>query len=114
MATDIFVANQAAAVNLDGVEIILKKDVTRVRAGHPLLRKYPTLFEPILVQYDVEQATSRPGEQRGAPTPPPAPAAPAAPTPEPDPEPVAPEPEKKPDHETKAATRAAAKAADGK
>ena len=36
----------------------------RVREGHWLLEKYPELFEPIRVQYDVEQATAAPGETR--------------------------------------------------
>ena len=36
-----------------------------IREGHPLLRAYPQMFEPLRVVYDVvEKATAAPGEKR--------------------------------------------------
>lgn len=67
-SSDIYVAKESFATELDGQSVIVQKDVTRVRAGHPLLKGRENLFELLSVQYDVEQATSKPGEQRGAPT----------------------------------------------
>lgn len=45
----------------------VRKDQTRVRAGHPLLQANPQYFEPASegVQFDVEQMTAAPGEKRG-------------------------------------------------
>ena len=64
---DIYVATESGAVELDGTPVMVYKGMTRVRAGHRLLRQYPSMFEPIdlLVHYDVEQATAAPGEKRG-------------------------------------------------
>jgi len=42
--------------------------VTRIREGHPLLKRYPDWFAPVEdqhVHYDVETATAAPGELRG-------------------------------------------------
>lgn len=66
-AADIYVAKESFVTHFEGAEIIVHKGSTRVRAGHPLLKGREALFEPLKVHYDVEQATSRPGEQRGAP-----------------------------------------------
>ena len=66
-SSDIYIANETFATELDGQSIIVQKDVTRVRAGHPLLKGKKDLFTLLTVQFDVEQATAKPGEQRGAP-----------------------------------------------
>lgn len=89
MGNDIYVANTAGALNFDGQEVVIQKGVTRVRAGHGLLKKYPQYFDPIKIHFDVEQASARPGEQRGAPA---ATVVATAPAPEPEPA-AAPEPE---------------------
>lgn len=94
--SDIYVATESFATTLDGESVSIQKDRTRVRVGHILLKRHPEFFAPLTVHYDVEQATSRPGEQRGAP-------APAAPAPEPEPVPAPePEPVKAPEPEAKA------------
>lgn len=64
---DIYVAQETGAVELDGSPVMIYKGVTRVRAGHSLLRDHPTMFAPIDlgVHYDVEQASAAPGEKRG-------------------------------------------------
>lgn len=61
---DILVPRDTFLVELDGNRIILHKGVTRVRAGHPLTVGREELFEPIGLDYDVEQATAAPGEKR--------------------------------------------------
>lgn len=76
-SADIYVAKESFTTIFEGVEIVVRAGTTRVRAGHPLLKGKAALFEPLEVHYDIEQATSAPGEARGAP----APVAPAAPTP---------------------------------
>lgn len=48
---------------IDGVEYSLNSGHF-FREGHPVLAKYPELFEPVRVQFDVEQATDNPGETR--------------------------------------------------
>lgn len=65
MTDQIYVATDNGTVNLDGQNIQIRKGVTRVRAGHPLLAGREHLFEPLHVHYDVEQATAAPGERRG-------------------------------------------------
>lgn len=76
--SDIYVANDSFTTVLDGVPIVVHKGQTRVRAGHPLLKGKAALFDLLTVQYDVEQATKAPGEQRAAPA-----SAPAKPADEP-------------------------------
>jgi len=68
-SSDIYVAKQSFATELDGVPIIVNRGATRVRAGHPLLKGREDLFELITVQYDIEKATAAPGERRAAPAP---------------------------------------------
>jgi hypothetical protein len=65
--TDIYVCKESAAFEYGGDMVVVHKGVTRVRAGHPMLRDHPELFDPIDVHYDwpgVEQATAAPGEKR--------------------------------------------------
>ena len=64
MAGKLYVAVETFSV--DGYRTITK-DVTRVREGHPLLTQFAHLFREADAHYewDVEQATSGPGEKRG-------------------------------------------------
>lgn len=62
----IFVAKESFTTEVDGVPTIIRAGLDRVRAGHPLLEGREHLFEPLTVQYDVEQATAAPGERRVA------------------------------------------------
>jgi len=63
---EIFVARESFATELDGVPISVFGGVTRVRAGHPLLKGREQMFEPITVHYDVDdQPSPARGETRG-------------------------------------------------
>lgn len=61
---EIFVPKEPFTAQVDGTDMAFTPQ-TLVREGHPILEKYPHLFEPVRVHYDVEQATSSPGEKRG-------------------------------------------------
>lgn len=62
----IYVARESFTTELaDGTPIHVRSGVTRVREGHPLLVGREELFEPMTVDYEVEQATAAPGEKRG-------------------------------------------------
>lgn len=75
MTDEIFVAKESFTTTLDGQSIVVNKGVTRVRAGHPLLKGRMAFFEPLTVHYEIERATAGPGERRGeAPAPAPKPA----------------------------------------
>lgn len=67
--SDVYVCKESGAFVYNGQMVVVNKDVTRVRKGHPMLDQYPELFEPITVHYDVEQATAGPGEKRSLSTP---------------------------------------------
>jgi hypothetical protein len=60
----IYVAKDSFLTIVDGVEVMISKGKTRVREGHPLLNGRSELFEPLTVDYDIEQATAAPGEKR--------------------------------------------------
>lgn len=60
----IFVPIESFITSLDGVDVTFRRDVTRVREGHPILTRFPDKFREIVVDYEVEQATSAPGERR--------------------------------------------------
>lgn len=60
----VYVPKEDFWTDVDGVPTLFKRDMTRVREGHDLLRTHGNLFEVIHVQYDVEQATDAPGELR--------------------------------------------------
>jgi hypothetical protein len=64
---DIYVATESGSCEVAGENHVFVKGITRVRAGHPLLKAVPDYFKPIEleVHYDVEQATAAPGERRG-------------------------------------------------
>lgn len=65
--TEIYVAIESGSVEIKGETCVFVKNVTRVRAGHPLLKAVPDYFAEVedAVHYDVEQATAVPGEKRG-------------------------------------------------
>lgn len=68
MATDrsVYVAVESGSAEIDGQTYTFTKDVTLVRAGHPLLKGRSHLFKKVeqSVHYEVEQATAAPGEKR--------------------------------------------------
>lgn len=63
---EVFVATMSGTCEIHGEPHVFIKGVTRVRAGHGLLKAVPDYFEPVdeAVHYDVEKATAEPGEQR--------------------------------------------------
>jgi hypothetical protein len=65
---DVYIAKESGSAEVDGRTLTFTKGITRVRAGHPLLKGREGLFEPVddVVHYDVEQATAAPGEKRGS------------------------------------------------
>jgi hypothetical protein len=65
---DVYVARESGSAEVDGQVLTFVRGITRVRAGHSLLKGREHLFEPIddSVHYDVEQATAAPGEKRGS------------------------------------------------
>lgn len=64
MSDDVYIATKTAIIYIDGRRTTVRKGLTRVRAGHPVLSDHPELFKPIDVHFDVEQATAAPGEKR--------------------------------------------------
>ena len=60
----VFVATETFTVNLDGVDVLIEKDKTRVREGHEILRQAPQNFKPVDAHYEIEAATAVPGERR--------------------------------------------------
>jgi hypothetical protein len=56
MTDTILAATRAALVQNDGQSILIKPGAT-ARAGHPIVEAYPGLFEPLVVQFDVEDST---------------------------------------------------------
>lgn len=65
--SDVFVAKETFACEIDGVPTMVHGGQTRVREGHPLLDSYRDYFESADtgIQFEVEQATAAPGEKRG-------------------------------------------------
>lgn len=61
---EILVATESFARRFEGADHAFHAGVTRVRAGHPILRGIEHLFEPIQAHYEVESATAAPGEAR--------------------------------------------------
>lgn len=60
----IYVARSSGVLKVDGKVHTYYAGRTRVRAGHPLLKAIPDRFEPMKLDYDIEQATAAPGESR--------------------------------------------------
>lgn len=63
MSRNIYRPKEGFIAVIDGVEHALNSGHF-FREGHPVLDKYPDLFEPVRVQFDVEEATASPGELR--------------------------------------------------
>lgn len=65
--SDVYVATSTAQVQYGEGRTVIKKGVTRVRAGHALLEKYPDLFKPADqdVRFEIEDAVSRPAAAAG-------------------------------------------------
>lgn len=65
--SEIYVAKDNFTAVIAGKEESFRGGVTRVRKGHAALKQLPDMFEALSleVDYDVEQATAAPGEQRG-------------------------------------------------
>lgn len=70
MSGKIYIAIRNSNLQYDGRRVVVKRDRTTVREGHPLLVKYPSLFKVLEVDYEVAE---KPPEPAPAPTPPPAP-----------------------------------------
>lgn len=66
---DVYVATTSGSAEIDGQTYPFTKDITRVRAGHKLLKHFEgtDTFVPVNehVHYDIEKATRAPGEKRG-------------------------------------------------
>ena len=60
---DVYVPIDGFVAEVDGTPVNFHRNM-RVREGHWLLEKFPHLFAPIRVHYDVEAATAAPGETR--------------------------------------------------
>lgn len=67
-SSEVFVANTSGVAEIKGESFTFHAGVTRVRAGHPLLKACPDYFSPVTdaVTYEVESASAAPGEKRGA------------------------------------------------
>ena len=63
---EIYVARSTGVIRIKGESFTYIAGRTRVRAGHPLLKALPDKFQPLSLDYDLEQATAAPGERRGA------------------------------------------------
>lgn len=54
MAGEILVATSTSLVQVDGKQTIIAAGRTTVRAGHPMLEQYGHLFEPLTVDFDLD------------------------------------------------------------
>lgn len=56
-AAEVYIANTSGSSEIDGEPLVFVKNVTRVRAGHPLLDMVPDYFTPVddAVHYDLEE-----------------------------------------------------------
>ena len=61
----VFVPREDFTTEIDGQPVTFKRGLTRVREGHPAILGREGLFEEMIVDYDIEQATANPGERRG-------------------------------------------------
>jgi hypothetical protein len=60
----IYVANESFVGQLDGVDQSFHQNRTRVREGHPAVVKWPHLFDEMVADYEVEDASASPGTYR--------------------------------------------------
>ena len=64
----IYVAKTSGVASVkDYGEIVFTAGVTRIREGHPILKQIGHYFEPLTIQYDLEDTSAAPGEKRGEP-----------------------------------------------
>lgn len=61
---EIYEAIESFTTKVDGVDASFVGEQTLIREGHPLLLTHGHLFRPVQVDYDIEAATSAPGELR--------------------------------------------------
>ena len=67
MADDILIAQETGFIYYgDGERALVRKGITRVRVGHPMIAGNESMFKPVDVHYDVEQVSTPPGEPRPA------------------------------------------------
>jgi hypothetical protein len=66
MSDGVFVATESFSTEIDGESIVVQRDKTRVREGHPILKACPDYFKPLEdgITFEVERATAAPGEKR--------------------------------------------------
>jgi hypothetical protein len=63
---EVLVATETGSGVLDdGTEVRFVKGRTRIRAGGEVHKKFPLFFDRADKQYDIEEATARPGKKRG-------------------------------------------------
>lgn len=55
MSAELYVARESAVLEWNGVPTYLTQGVTTARAGHPLVERYPQLWKPMEVTFDVAQ-----------------------------------------------------------
>lgn len=60
---EIYAPRESFVADVDGVQMNFTPH-TLVREGHPVLRRYSHMFEPVRVEYDVEEMTAAPGARR--------------------------------------------------
>jgi len=66
----IWVAKDSGIASVPGYgEITFIAGVTRIREGHPILKQIGHYFEPLTIQYDLEDTSAAPGDKRGEPEP---------------------------------------------
>ena len=65
MSDDIYVATESGVFFAGGERYVVHKDQTRIRSGHPLLKRNGAFFKPLDVTYEVEDARQAPGGKRG-------------------------------------------------
>ena len=60
----IYTPRSSFVARIGDVDVTMVPGRHRVREGHELLERFPDLFEEILVQFEVEEATAEPGRRR--------------------------------------------------
>jgi hypothetical protein len=66
MAGEIMVARRTATLMFQGRRVVIEQGRTTARAGHPLVDNYDGMWEPLTVDFDVDEA---PAEPRAEPKP---------------------------------------------
>lgn len=60
----VYVPRVSFVTEIDGVPVRFAEGVTTVREGHSVLRGRESMFKPLIVEYDIEEATDEPGVLR--------------------------------------------------